>query len=50
MLKAMDSLNQKWGRNKIRFAAQGTGDRWQTQQAYRSAKYTTHWDELLKVH
>lgn len=49
MLKTMDSLNQKLGRNKIKFAAQGTDNKWHTQQAYRSSRYTTRWDELLKV-
>lgn len=49
MLKAMDTLNKKLGRNKIRFAAQGSDNKWHTHQAHRSNRYTTRWDELLKV-
>jgi DNA polymerase V len=49
MMEALDSLNQKMGRNKIKFASQGNDDKWQTYQAHRSPRYTTQWDELLRV-
>lgn len=49
MLEIVDTLNVKLGRNKVKFASQGTDDKWHTKQAYRSARYTTQWGELLKV-
>ena len=49
LMKALDQINQKYGRNKIKSAAQGTDDKWYTQQAFRSDRYTTRWNELLKV-
>ncbi len=49
MLRVMDNLNQKLGRNKIKFASQGIDDKWHTKQAHCSARYTTQWSELLVV-
>lgn len=49
MLNIIDHLNDKLGRNKIKFASQGQDDKWQTKQAHRSARYTTQWEELLVV-
>ncbi len=49
MLEVVDKLNVKLGRNKIKFASQGTDDKWHTKQAYCSARYTTQWNELLVV-
>jgi DNA polymerase V len=47
--KTLDALNQKLGRNKVKFAIQGNSDKWQTYQAHRSPRYTTQWKELLNV-
>ena len=47
----MDHLNQRYGRDTISFAVQGTtGKRpWQSRFNRRSPSYTTDWDELPKV-
>jgi DNA polymerase V len=49
VLQTVDDLNQKYGRGKVGFAAEGTRDQFTTQQSLRSPRYTTNWKELLEV-
>lgn len=47
VLKAVDALNRKLGRDKIRIAIQGYG--WQPSQAHRSPCYTTRWEDIPTI-
>jgi DNA polymerase V len=49
VMKAMDAINKKMGRNTLRFAACGNDQTIPLQQAQRSQRYTTRWKELLLV-
>ncbi|MEM8601912.1 MAG: Y-family DNA polymerase [Bacteroidota bacterium] len=58
LLDAVDAANQRWGRRTVVWGSQGTprkhtptetGHAWSMRQAYRSARYTTDWDDLLRV-
>lgn len=58
LLDAIDGANQRWGRRTVVWGSQGTvrpvkdtetGQAWAMQQAQRSGRWTTHWDELLRV-
>lgn len=49
LMKVMDSINLKY-RSKILYsAAEGTQKTWQMRAGSRSPRYTTHWDEIIKV-
>lgn len=47
--QAMDSINHKFGRNKIRFASANPKGDWQGKAGHMSARYTTRFDEILTV-
>lgn len=49
LMKAMDAINKKMGRNTLHFAACGHDQSIPVQQSYRSQRYTTRWKELLRV-
>ncbi|MFK7848581.1 MAG: Y-family DNA polymerase [Rhodothermales bacterium] len=49
LMEALDSINHRYGRGKIKMAAEGTDPKWVMKQAWRSDKYTTRWDELKTV-
>lgn len=49
LLKAIDGINQKWGNDIIVYGAQGLERTWQTKPSHRSPRYTTCFQELLKV-
>ncbi len=51
IMEAFDSINSRFGRDSIRYAATGTaGDRkWKTVFQWRSPSYTTDWNQLPKV-
>ena len=46
LMKAMDSINSRFGNAAIKTAASGTKQDWQMRSANRSPNYTTQWDEL----
>ena len=46
---AVDVLNQRLGKNAVRFGAMGVQEEWQMLQDRKSQCYTTRWDELLVV-
>ena len=46
LMKAMDSINSRFGNAVIRTAVSGTKQDWQMRSGNRSPNYTTQWDEL----
>lgn len=49
-MRAIDVLNRRMGKGTIRFAAQGANTAWQTKSLMRSPRYTTQWNELMRLH
>ncbi len=49
MSEVIDEINQRFGRDAIRFGACGLEQRWRTKAERRSKRYTTRWDELMIV-
>ncbi|QWD99664.1 Y-family DNA polymerase [Polynucleobacter sp. JS-Mosq-20-D10] len=49
LMKAMDSINSRFGNAAIKTAASGTKQDWQMRSNNRSPNYTTQWDELPVV-
>jgi hypothetical protein len=49
VMKAVDEINARRGRDTIRFGAVISGGRWETKFLRRSRCYTTRLDEVLKV-
>lgn len=47
--KLADIINHRYGRDKIKLAVQGSRSEWKLKQEKLSQRYTTRWDELLKV-
>jgi DNA polymerase V len=45
-LQAFDSINTRYGRTAIRYAAEDLSDAWEPKHVYRSPRYTTNWQEL----
>lgn len=49
LMKVMDKLNRHFGETKIKLANQDIKRTWKMRQEKLSQRYTTRWDELLKV-
>lgn len=49
VMKALDKVNKKLGRNKLTVAAAGFKREWKMKQAKKSACFTTNWNELLTI-
>jgi DNA polymerase V len=49
VMKAVDEINARHGRDTIRFGAAPAKGRWETKFLRRSQRYTTRLDEILKV-
>lgn len=49
IMKSMDKTNMKYGRNTLKLATLGVNQDWKMQSNMRSKRYTTVWEELLKV-
>jgi DNA polymerase V len=47
--EASDYINQKYGRDKLKLAVQGDGKEWKLKQEMLSGKYTTQWNDIIKV-
>jgi DNA polymerase V len=47
--KVTDVLNNRYGRDAVKLAVQGNSKEWQLKHENLSNRYTTRWDELLKV-
>ena len=49
IMRAVDALNQRYGRNTVQFASSGIDKRWKMLQSYKSPCFTTRWSELPTV-
>jgi len=49
MMKTIDQINQKMGRDIVRYAAQGYTKKWVLKQQHLSPCYTTRWNDLLSI-
>lgn len=49
LMRTLDCINEKLGKKALFIAAEGTQRNWKTRCARRSPRYTTQWDELMKV-
>ncbi|HHW13040.1 MAG TPA: Y-family DNA polymerase [Firmicutes bacterium] len=49
VMREMDAINAKYGRDTIKVAAQGLGGRWRLRQERLSPCYTTRWSDIIKV-
>jgi DNA polymerase V len=49
LMKAIDEINQKFGKDTVRFGSVKTTGDWKMKQTRKSRNYTTNWNELLLV-
>ena len=49
LFKAVDAINYEFGSDTIQYASSGMVKPWRMKQIYRSPRFTTRWDEMLKV-
>ncbi len=49
LMKAVDEINQKFGKDTVRFGGVKSSGNWKMKQARKSGSYTTNWNELLIV-
>jgi DNA polymerase V len=49
LMSIMDTINEIYGRDTLRFAATGVIQVWKTRSEQRSPRYTTCWQDLLEV-
>ncbi len=49
LMKAVDEINQKFGKDTVRFGGVKTEGNWKMKQTRKSRSYTTNWNELLLV-
>ena len=47
LVPTLERLNQKLGRDRVRFASQGFDHPWKMKQRYLSPCYTTRWEDIL---
>lgn len=48
-MKALDRINERYGRRTIRLAAEKLGNAWEPKYELRSPRYATRWEELAQV-
>jgi DNA polymerase V len=49
LMKTIDRINVKMGKNKVLYASAGTKKEWKNKQEKKSPAYTTNWHELLTI-
>ena len=49
VMQALDRINDRWGRDTVRYAASGLERGWGMKQQWKSPAYTTRWSELPLV-
>ena len=49
LMRAIDGLNQRFGKGAVKISTQGAFAQWQMKQERKSPRYTTDWHELLRV-
>ena len=50
LMKSIDIINESMGRETIFYAAQGVNQNWKMKRNNLSPRYTTNWEELVKVY
>jgi DNA polymerase V len=50
LMKTIDNINRKHGKASLVFAAEGLVKPWIMKSGARTPRYTTHWQELARVH
>ena len=48
-MRALDTLNARFGRGAVAFGTAGDRQGWGLRREFISPRYTTEWDELLRV-
>jgi DNA polymerase V len=48
-MRAVDELNKRFGRGTVGFGSSGERHSWGLRREFISPRYTTMWDELLRV-
>jgi len=48
-MAAFDAINARWGKGRIKVAAEALSDAWQPRKGARSPRYTTRWAELPRA-
>ncbi|NLW58858.1 MAG: Y-family DNA polymerase [Firmicutes bacterium] len=49
VMRSLDAINAKYGRDTIKVASQGLGGKWRLRQERLSPCYTTRWSDIIKV-
>ena len=49
IMKQIDRINAKYGRDTIKIATQGSGEKWKLRRQKLSPCYTTRWEDIIKV-
>ena len=49
LMRAMDKINAVWGRETLRPGASGYDRPWRMKRSMLSHRFTTRWEELLRV-
>ena len=49
IMKTLDEINSKFGRDTLKIAVQSSGQKWKLRQEKLSPCYTTRWDEIIEV-
>jgi DNA polymerase V len=49
IMKTLDRINGKFGRDALKLAVQGSGQRWKLRQEKLSPFYTTKWEDIITV-
>jgi DNA polymerase V len=49
-MQALDYINARYGKGKLRYAAEDLSKRWQPKHQMRSPRYVSNWDELPVAH
>jgi DNA polymerase V len=49
LMETVDSINSTYGKNTVFYCAEGIKRHWQLKSTKRSPRYTTRWNELLKI-
>jgi len=49
LMKAIDEINQKFGKDTVRFTSGKTKDSWKIKKIRIIQSYTTNWNEILTV-
>lgn len=49
IMKAIDDINSRFGRDALKIAVQGSGKKWKLRQEKLSPRYTTNWKDIIKI-